>query len=142
MLNEFKQAQLERQQYIDSFNPLKEKFKEFKEVLDSKFIKKGIWWKKDSSAISCNMVDILKYEEHNYLIIEIGNRYFLMSIGECGDFKDKVYFIDSSLIPQGKVIYELPIVRYYTKYYNEKNTLSLVQMFSLLIKEYKEYLHG
>jgi hypothetical protein len=149
------QDSIDIQKEIDkSFDPLVEKFNELKDILDANFSKmenSGIlFWKnkKKIPALFVKIKDKICVDGQSYLEIHIAHYRFLMSIGSYGELKDKVYFIEPTcgiyghfgkLIHNSHECYEWAVS---TRYFYERRTKTTVQLFSYLIKEYKEYLNG
>lgn len=147
----FNEALIINRKEEESYVPLLEKFKELKDTLEENFkvqvktekklFRKPVYGIKPKLEIE--LAEKLLINNQPYLFIRINNRSYLMSIGEIGDLKGKVYFLYSTpgnnKDMQSMYKYFYGFYEYEYNFY-ENNLLTLVQLFSYLIKEYKRYL--
>jgi hypothetical protein len=128
---EFSLALVEDRAEQDSFKPLIAKFEELKEVLQSNFKMKrkhrkwygAVTWEV-LSAINLELVEKISHSSGKYLFIRINGKGYVMGLGEIGELKDRLYFIE------GKIIM------------TSQDKITNVQLFVDLIKTYRNYLVG
>jgi hypothetical protein len=131
------------------FQPLIEKFEELKKVLESNFVvkyKKIRWYGKSElvtrPALTVQIETKIDHSTGKYLFIRINGLGYVMGIGEYGDLKDRLYFCIGNSFPPSKkrtFVHMTCDIFHSTEYYLE-HKITLVQLFSSLIKSYKEHL--
>ena len=133
----------------DSFKPLLEKFEELKEIIQSNFKMKQKHYKWYGAvtwevlpAINVSIEDKIAHSSGKYLFIRINNNGYVMGLGEIGDLKDRLYFIEGRNINKSKdkqVVY-ITSHMFGTCDFCLEDKITNVQLFSYLIKIYKQYL--
>jgi hypothetical protein len=145
---EFSLALIEDRAEQDSFKPLIAKFEELKEVLQSNFKmkrKNSKWYGKTTYTVvptlNLEIEDKITHSSGKYLFIRISGHGFVMGLGEIGELKDRLYFIEGSFINRKdtEVVYITTNMFGTTDFYLE-NKITNVQLFSILIKKYRDYL--
>lgn len=146
---EFKEALSINQAEEDSFKILIGKFEELKEVLQSNFKitrKEGPWyWTKKNvtkPVINIDIEDKVTHSSGKYLFIRINGGGYVMGLGEIGELKDRLYFIEGRYIHSSKnkqVVYVTSHMFGSCDFCLE-DKITNVQLFSDLIKKYKQYL--
>ena len=93
-------------------------------------------------TISVEIKERISHSSGKYLAITINGYNYVMGLGEIGELKDRLYFIEGSscLRSKDKTIIHCQYNMFNTYDYCLENKITNVQLFSLLIKEYKEYL--
>lgn len=130
------------------FLPLIEHFEELKKVLQSNFLmrqKKSTWYGKTNwvvkPTLNLEIEDKITHSTGKYLFIRINGKGYVMGIGEIGELKDELYFCYGSMITRkNDVIVHITSSMFGTTDYALENKITLVQLFSFLIKEYNNYL--
>ena len=146
---EFKEALIINKAEADSFKPLLDKFEELKEILQSNFkitTKEGPWcWFKKyvtKPVIYMNIEDKITHRSGKYLFIKIGGTGCVMGLGEVGELKDRLYFIEGRYTSKSrdKQIVYVTNHMFGTLDYCLEDKITNVQLFSDLIKRYNDYL--
>lgn len=144
---EFQNAVTLYKENEQSFLPLIEKFNEIKDVIRNNFsieTKERNWYGKATfvarPALMVDIKDKFIYDTGRFLVIEIHGMSYVMGIGEYGELKDKLYFCESSLATKKKTVIYARSHMFGTDYYCLENKITLVQLFSQLIKKYKHLL--
>jgi len=131
------------------FLPLIEKFEELKKVIESNFLMKqreSKWYGKTTwvvkPALNVEIENKIDHSTGKYLFITINGRGYVMGLGQLGELKDRVYFCTGNFSSNStnKTIVHITNTMYNTIDYCLENHLTTVQLFSYLIKEYKNYL--
>jgi hypothetical protein len=147
---EFSLALVEDRAEQDSFKPLIAKFEELKEVLQSNFKMKrkhrkwygAVTWEV-LSAINLELVEKISHSSGKYLFIRINGKGYVMGLGEIGELKDRLYFIEGSYTHNhNKQIVHITSHMFGTTDYCLENKITNVQLFVDLIKTYRNYLVG
>ena len=134
----------------DSFKPLLEKFEELKQVLQSNFkmvVESRKWYGKVKYSLN-NVINIdidykIIHSSGKYLFIRINGRGYVMGLGEIGELKDKLYFIEASAHSsrsKEKTVVYITNQMFGTYDYCLEDKITNVQLFVMLIKTYKNYL--
>jgi hypothetical protein len=148
-IEEFEQAIKNLKSDEDAFILLIQKFEELKQVLESNFrVIKDVrkWYGKkvhiDGTIINMSIEEKINHKSGKYLFISINGYRYVMGIGEIGDLKDKVYFLESSMSHGNKTIINCGCGGgvYGLNYWCLEDKLTCVQLFSMLIKRYKKFL--
>jgi hypothetical protein len=148
---EFSLALVEDRAEQDSFKPLIAKFEELKEVLQSNFKmrrKVSKWYGKTTytvdPAINLEIEDKITHSSGKYLFITINGCGCVMGLGEIGELKDRLYFIEQPYFPGSNMKNNTCVyIRsglFGTYDYCLENKITNVQLFSGLIKKYKQFL--
>jgi hypothetical protein len=135
----------------DSFKPLLEKFAELKEVLQSNFKRKETkrtWYGKVkntiNNVISIDIDDKIVHSSGKYLYIRINGGGYVMGLGEVGELKDKLYFIESSMFissrSKDKTVVYITSGMFGVYDHCLEDKITNVQLFAHLIKRYKIFL--
>ena len=146
---DFKDALAINKAEDESFFPLIEKFEELKTVLDSNFEvkqKNRNWYGKVTKTtkplLSLSLEDVITHKTGKYLYIRINGCGYVMGLGEIGELKDKLYFIGTQYYSNSKDKTTVYITNgfTFTQDYSLEDKITCVQLFSKLIKDYKQYL--
>ena len=148
---EFSLALVAERAEEDSFKPLIAKFEELKEVLQSNFKikhKHRKWYGKVTYEIkpvlNLEIENKITHSSGKYLFIRINGKGYVIGLGEIGELKDRLYFIEGKIImtSQGKQIVHTTSHMFGTTDYCLEDKITNVQLFVDLIKTYRNYLVG
>ena len=132
-----------------SFTVLINKFDDLKEVLQSNFKITSTsrkWYGKKVSktrpVIQMDIEDKITHSSGKYLYIRIGGCGYVMGLGEIGELKDRLYFIEGRYIhgSKGKQVVYVTSHMFGTCDFCLEDKITNVQLFSEIIKKYKQYL--
>ena len=134
------------------FLPLIEKFEELKKVLQSNFtmkLKEKKWYGKTTwkvePVLNVDIENKISHSTGKYLFIRINGASYVMGIGQIGELKDRLYFCEGDFSSRSKsktVVWVFSNNFGFTTDYCLENNLTTVQLFSRLIKNYRQYLVG
>jgi hypothetical protein len=147
---EFSLALVEDRAEQDSFKPLIAKFEELKEVLQSNFKikqKHSKWYGKVTYEIkpvlNVEIENKIAHSSGKYLFIRINGCGYVMGLGEIGELKDRLYFIEGSYTHNhDKQVVYITSHMFGTTDYCLEDKITNVQLFVNLIKKYRNYLVG
>lgn len=150
MNQEFKEALSVHKSDELRFTKLIDKVEELKTVLQSNFrikVNKRKWYGKCyieyMPVLNVSIDEKINHSTGNYLYINIDGNRHVMGIGEIGDLKDKLYFCEGRYTaPRDSTIVFVcsSHVMFNTINYCLEDKITLVQLFSKLIKQYKHFL--